>query len=47
MAVPQIGVKHTYEDYRRTPDDERFELLNGEAADWSWFLPRAQTTSGW
>ena len=30
MAVPQIDVKHTYEDYRRTPDDERFELLNGE-----------------
>ena len=29
-AVPKPRVRYTYEDYRRTPDDERFELLDGE-----------------
>ncbi len=22
--------KHTYEDYLKTPDDKRYELINGE-----------------
>ena len=30
MAVPALHRKRTYEDYRRTPDDERYELLDGE-----------------
>lgn len=30
MAVPALHRKRTYEDYRRTQDDERYELLDGE-----------------
>lgn len=30
MAIPALHRKRTYEDYRRTPDDERYELLDGE-----------------
>ena len=30
MAVPKPAVKFTYEDYRHTSDDERYELLDGE-----------------
>lgn len=29
-TVPKPGIRYTYEDYRRTSDDERFELLDGE-----------------
>ena len=29
-VVSRPGVRYTYEDYRRTSDDERFELLDGE-----------------
>lgn len=30
MSVQALHRKLTYEDYRRTPDDERYELLDGE-----------------
>ena len=30
MATTQPGVKFTYEDYRTTPADERYELLDGD-----------------
>lgn len=30
MPVPTLRRKCGYEDYRRTPDDERYELLDGE-----------------
>ena len=30
MATTEHAVKLTYDDYCRTPDDERYELLNGE-----------------
>ncbi len=30
MATTEHAVKLRYEDYRRTPDDERYELLDGE-----------------
>ena len=30
MPVPTLHRKCGYEDYRRTPDDERYELLDGE-----------------
>ena len=30
MATTEHAVKLTYEDYCQTPDDERYELLNGE-----------------
>ena len=30
MATTGHAVKRTYEDYCRTPDDKRYELLNGE-----------------
>ena len=30
MATTERAVKLTYEDYRATPDDTRFELLNGD-----------------
>ncbi len=30
MATTEHAVKLTYEDYCRAPDDERYELLNGE-----------------
>ena len=30
MATTEDAVKLTYEDYCRAPDDERYELLNGE-----------------
>ena len=30
MATTERAVKRTYEDYCRTADDERYELLNGE-----------------
>ena len=30
MATTEHAVKRTYEDYRRTPDDRRYELLDGE-----------------
>ena len=30
MATTQPVVKLTYEDYRTTPDDERYELLDGD-----------------
>ena len=30
MATAQGAVKRTYDDYRATADDERYELLNGE-----------------
>ena len=30
MATTEQAVKRTYEDYRRAPDDKRYELLNGE-----------------
>ena len=32
MATTRPAVKRTYEDYRATADDERYELLNGELA---------------
>ncbi len=30
MAVPNPQVKFTYQDYRSTSDDERYELIDGE-----------------
>ena len=30
MATTDRAVKLTYEDYRITPDDKRYELLNGD-----------------
>ncbi len=30
MATTERAVKRTYEDYCRAPDEERYELLNGE-----------------
>ena len=30
MLSPNPAVKFTYEDYRHTPDDRRYELLDGE-----------------
>lgn len=30
MTIPNPTIKFTYEDYRNTPDDERYELLDGE-----------------
>ena len=30
MVEPTTATRSTYEDYRKTPDDERWELLNGE-----------------
>ena len=30
MATTEHAVRLTYDDYCRTPDDERYELLNGE-----------------
>ena len=30
MLSPNPAVKFTYEDYRHTPDDQRYELLDGE-----------------
>ena len=30
MATTEHAVKRTYEDYCRAPDDQRYELLNGE-----------------
>ena len=30
MATQRTHLKFTYEDYKHTPDDERYELLNGE-----------------
>ena len=30
MTTTEHAVKRTYEDYCRTPDDKRYELLNGE-----------------
>ena len=30
MAIPNPTMKFTYEDYLNTPDDKRYELLDGE-----------------
>ena len=30
MLSPNPAVKFTYEDYRHTPEDQRYELLDGE-----------------
>ncbi len=30
MLSPNLAVKFTYEDYRHTPEDQRYELLDGE-----------------
>ena len=30
MAIPNSIIKFTYEDYLNTPDDKRYELLDGE-----------------
>ena len=30
MVTTQLRTKLTYEDYRNTPDDERYELIDGE-----------------
>ena len=30
MVEPTTATRYTYEDYLQTPDDERWELLNGE-----------------
>ncbi|MXX14059.1 MAG: Uma2 family endonuclease [Gemmatimonadetes bacterium] len=30
MAIPNPLIKFTYEDYLKTPDDKRYELLEGE-----------------
>ncbi len=30
MVEPTTATRYTYDDYRKTPDDERWELLNGE-----------------
>ena len=30
MAIPNPIVKFTYDDYLNTPDDKRYELLDGE-----------------
>ena len=30
MVTAESPVKLTYEDYRNTPEDERYELLDGE-----------------
>ena len=30
MVIPNPAIKFTYEDYKHTPDDKRYELLDGE-----------------
>jgi Uma2 family endonuclease len=30
MPIPNPAIKFTYDDYRNTPDDSRYELLDGE-----------------
>ena len=30
MATQRSRIKFTYEDYRHTPEDKRYELLDGE-----------------
>ena len=30
MAIPNPLIKFTYEDYLNTPDDKRYELLDGD-----------------
>ena len=30
MLTPNPAIKFTYEDYKHTPDDKRYELLDGE-----------------
>ena len=30
MATQRTGTLFTYEDYRNTPDDERYEVIDGE-----------------
>ena len=30
MVIPNTRIKFTYEDYRNTPEDKRYELLDGE-----------------
>ena len=30
MTIPNPAIKFTYEDYRHTPDDKRYELLDGD-----------------
>ena len=30
MIIPNPAIKFTYEDYKNTPDDKRYELLDGE-----------------
>lgn len=30
MLIPNPAIKFTYDDYRNTPDDSRYELLDGE-----------------
>ena len=30
MLTPNTAIKFTYEDYKHTPDDERYELIDGE-----------------
>ncbi|MBI2872241.1 MAG: Uma2 family endonuclease [Chloroflexi bacterium] len=30
MAQVRVGIRYTYEDYRRLPDDARYEVLDGE-----------------
>jgi hypothetical protein len=32
MVSPGPKIKLTYEDYAKTPDDERYELIDGELA---------------
>ena len=38
MLCSTPAVKFTYEDYQHTPDDQRYELLDGELI----MAPRAQ-----
>ena len=33
MAIPETKIKFTYEDYRNTPEDKRYELLDGELVE--------------
>ena len=40
MVIQKQKVKLTYEDYRNTPDDERYELLDGELV----MVPAPRTT---
>ena len=30
VGIVEPAVKLTYEDYRKTPEDERYELIEGE-----------------